>query len=71
MKTVPDPVILANGLKLSKHRYDVNYLGNGYKYKDGKWYIFGNESLFPIISIKMESGISLEMSLYSQSLTHL
>ncbi|MCK5015653.1 MAG: hypothetical protein KAS32_01160 [Candidatus Peribacteraceae bacterium] len=41
-------VYLANGLILQKYRYDVEYCGNGYKYVDGQWFIFGNESLFPV-----------------------
>lgn len=44
-----NPVVLAKGSVLEKHRYDVSYLGNGYKLVDEQWFIFGNETLFPVI----------------------
>ncbi len=43
-----EKVYLAKGEVLNKRRYDVEYLGNAYKYVDGQWYIFANESLFPV-----------------------
>jgi hypothetical protein len=39
---------LANGKILRRRRFDVQYINNYYKKIKGIWYIFGNETLFPV-----------------------